>query len=134
VLNLVELVHYTPAIPCTLTVHLLISNADRWMSSALLGGSDWRLVALVLSPVLAVAGGLPGFTMHTYEGWQVAPFRNPLSEGVVDMQVKDNNNEWLREVAYKFIFLMQCALRAPLRPRALVAGRQRPWPRLPLRD
>ena len=42
------------------------------------------------------------------EGWQVAPFRNPLvAEQEAEVQVADFNNEWLREVAYKLIFVMQ---------------------------
>ena len=37
-------------------------------------------------------------------GWQVAPFDNPLE---VNVLVTDKNNQWLRIVAYFFIFNMQ---------------------------
>ena len=44
--------------------------------------------------------------MHTYEGWQVAPFDSPLIENT-NVVVSDKNNQWLRIVAYFFIFNMQ---------------------------
>jgi hypothetical protein len=47
--------------------------------------------------------------MHTYEGWQVAPFDSPLRGETEDTNVvvSDKNNQWLRIVAYFFIFNMQ---------------------------
>lgn len=45
--------------------------------------------------------------MHTYEGWQIAPFLNPLLPAGSSLKITENNNAWLREVAYKFIFVMQ---------------------------
>ena len=47
-----------------------------------------------------------GITMHEYEGWQVAFFQNPLD---TDFNIRDCNNEWLREVAYKLLFFLQGA-------------------------
>jgi hypothetical protein len=65
---------------------------------------EQRTLLFLLSPVIAFFGGLPGIMMHTYEGWQVAPFDNPLE---VNILVTDKNNQWLRIVAYFFIFNMQ---------------------------
>jgi len=62
-----------------------------------------------LSPIVAFFGGLPGIMMHTYEGWQVAPFDSPLrgDQSNTNVVVSDKNNQWLRIVAYFFIFNMQ---------------------------
>jgi hypothetical protein len=47
--------------------------------------------------------------MHTYEGWQVAPFDSPLRGEYenTNVVVSDKNNQWLRIVAYFLIFNMQ---------------------------
>ena len=60
---------------------------------------------MLLSPIIAFFGGIPGIMMHTYEGWQVAPFKNPLQDQ--NFKVFDYNNQWLRIVAYQFMFVMQ---------------------------
>ncbi len=44
--------------------------------------------------------------MHTYESWQIAPFRNPV-EGEFGLQ--DYNNGWMRAVAYKYLFIIHGA-------------------------
>jgi hypothetical protein len=50
--------------------------------------------------------------MHTYEGWQVAPFDSPLRGQSEDTNVvvSDKNNQWLRIVAYFFIFNRKIAV------------------------
>jgi hypothetical protein len=47
--------------------------------------------------------------MHTYEGWQVAPFDSPLRGEYenTNVVISDKNNQWLRIVAYFLIFNMQ---------------------------
>lgn len=103
-LNLVELVHWLPIIPAVLMANSVFTNPDQW--AAYLGeGATNRQLLMLLSPIIAFFGGLPGIMMHTYEGWQVAPFVNPLSDE--DFKVQDYNNQWLRIVAYQFIFVMQ---------------------------
>jgi len=106
-LNLVELVHWTPIIPAFLMAQSILSNSDKW--TAYFDNDQQRTLLFLLSPIIAFFGGLPGIMMHTYEGWQVAPFDSPLrgefeSTNVV---VSDKNNQWLRIVAYFFIFNMQ---------------------------
>lgn len=102
-LNLVELVHWLPIIPAVLMANQVFTNSAYW--SAYLDGDTNRQLLMLLSPIIAFFGGLPGIMMHTYEGWQVAPFVNPLSNP--DFKIKEYNNEWLRIVAYQFIFVMQ---------------------------
>ena len=102
-LNMVELVHWLPVIPAVLMARTVFVHSDAW--NLWLGGSLDRTLLLLLSPMVAFFGGLPGIMMHTYEGWQVAPFKNPLCDVQLDMKVY--NNEWLRIVAYQFIFVMQ---------------------------
>ena len=44
--------------------------------------------------------------MHQYEGWQVAPFRNPLQPHNGEAE-PEYNNAWLRAVAYQMLFSFQ---------------------------
>ena len=101
-LNLVELVHWTPIIPAFLMAQSVLANSAVW--TIYFDNDEQRTLLFLLSPVIAFFGGLPGIMMHTYEGWQVAPFDNPLE---VNVLVTDKNNQWLRIVAYFFIFNMQ---------------------------
>ena len=106
-LNLVELVHWTPIIPAFLMAQSILNNSDKWTNY--FDNDEQRTLLFLLSPIVAFFGGLPGIMMHTYEGWQVAPFDSPLrgeSENT-NVVVSDKNNQWLRIVAYFFIFNMQ---------------------------
>jgi hypothetical protein len=106
-LNLVELVHWTPIIPAFLIAQSIFNNSDKWTNY--FDNDKQRTLLFLLSPIVAFFGGLPGIMMHTYEGWQVAPFDSPLrgeSENT-NVVVSDKNNQWLRIVAYFFIFNMQ---------------------------
>ena len=102
ILNLVELVHWLPFIPTFILAYLIFHHSGDL--KPLLGDSDLRVFLLLLSPLIQTFGGLMGITMHEYEGWQVAFFKNPLD---CDFAVDHYNNEWLREVAYKLLFLLQ---------------------------
>ena len=106
-LNLVELVHWTPIIPAFLMAQSVLNNSDKWTDY--FDGDGQRTLLFLLSPIIAFFGGLPGIMMHTYEGWQVAPFDSPLRGQLEDTNVivSDKNNQWLRIVAYFFIFNMQ---------------------------
>ena len=44
--------------------------------------------------------------MHQYEGWQVAPFRNPLQPYNGEAE-PEYNDAWLRAVAYQMLFSFQ---------------------------
>ena len=106
-LNLIELIHWTPIIPAFLMAQSILNNSDNWTNY--FDNDRQRTLLFLLSPVVAFFGGLPGIMMHTYEGWQVAPFDSPLrgeSENT-NVIVSDKNNQWLRIVAYFFIFNMQ---------------------------
>jgi len=106
-LNLVELVHWTPIIPAFLMAQSILTNSDKW--TQYFDNDSQRTLLFLLSPIVAFFGGLPGIMMHTYEGWQVAPFDSPLrgKEENTNVIVSDKNNQWLRIVAYFFIFNMQ---------------------------
>jgi len=108
-LNLVELVHWTPIIPAFLMAQSILDNSDKWTNY--FDNDNQRTLLFLLSPIIAFFGGLPGIMMHTYEGWQVAPFDSPLrgESGTenTNVVVSDKNNQWLRIVAYFFIFNMQ---------------------------
>lgn len=106
-LNLVELVHWTPIIPAFLMAQSVLSNSDKW--TTYFDNDEQRTLLFLLSPIIAFFGGLPGIMMHTYEGWQVAPFDSPLRGELenTNVIVSDKNNQWLRIVAYFFIFNMQ---------------------------
>lgn len=106
-LNLVELVHWTPIIPAFLMAQSILRNNEQW--TIYFDNDQQRTLLFLLSPIIAFFGGLPGIMMHTYEGWQVAPFDSPLRGELEDTNVvvSDKNNQWLRIVAYFFIFNMQ---------------------------
>ena len=106
-LNLVELVHWTPIIPAFLMAQSILNNSDEWTDY--FDNDKQRTLLFLLSPIIAFFGGLPGIMMHTYEGWQVAPFDSPLrgKEEDTNVIVSNKNNQWLRIVAYFFIFNMQ---------------------------
>ena len=106
-LNLVELVHWTPIIPAFLMAQSILNNSDKWTNY--FDNDKQRTLLFLLSPIVAFFGGLPGIMMHTYEGWQVAPFDSPLRGELenTNVVVSDKNNQWLRIVAYFFIFNMQ---------------------------
>ncbi len=103
ILNLVEFVHWLPFIPTFILSFIIFQHAD---SLRTLLGSDIQVFLILLSPLVQTFGGLMGITMHEYEGWQVALFQNPLD---TDFNIRDCNNEWLREVAYKLLFFLQGA-------------------------
>jgi len=107
ILNLVELVHWTPIIPAFLMAQSVLHNSDKW--TQYFDNDEQRTLLFLLSPVIAFFGGLPGIMMHTYEGWQVAPFDSPLRGELenTNVVVSEKNNQWLRIVAYFFIFNMQ---------------------------
>ena len=106
-LNLVELVHWAPIIPAFLMAQSVLNNSENWTNY--FENDKQRTLLFLLSPIISFFGGLPGIMMHTYEGWQVAPFDNPLRGELEDTNVivSDKNNQWLRIVAYFFIFNMQ---------------------------
>ena len=106
-LNLVELVHWIPIIPAFLMAQSVLKNSGKW--TTYFDNDEQRTLLFLLSPIVAFFGGLPGIMMHTYEGWQVAPFDSPLRGEAenTNVVVSDKNNQWLRIVAYFFIFNMQ---------------------------
>jgi hypothetical protein len=106
-LNLVELVHWSPIIPAFLMAQSVLTHSDKW--TRYFDNDMQRALLFLLSPIIAFFGGLPGIMMHTYEGWQVAPFDSPLRGELenTNVIVSDKNNQWLRIVAYFFIFNMQ---------------------------
>ena len=106
-LNFVELVHWAPLIPAFLMAQSILTNSDKWTDYY--DNDEQRTILFLLSPIVAFFGGLPGIMMHTYEGWQVAPFDSPLrgKEENTNVIISDKNNQWLRIVAYFFIFNMQ---------------------------
>jgi hypothetical protein len=106
-LNIVELVHWAPIIPAFLMAQSVLNNNDSW--TIYFDNDNQRTLLFLLSPIIGFFGGLPGIMMHTYEGWQVAPFDNPLrgKDEDTNVIVSDKNNQWLRIVAYFFIFNMQ---------------------------
>jgi len=106
ILNLIELIHWAPALPAFLMANTIYHHSHWWEHA--LGhtqGVEFRMVGLILSPIVAFAGGLPAMAMHEFEGWQVAPFRSPEDKKCVNVQ--EYNNERLRRVNYRFIFVLQ---------------------------
>ncbi len=103
ILNLIEVIHWLPFIPAFLLAFYIFQHSS--LLSVKLGTSI-QVFLLMVSPLIQTFGGLMGIVMHEYEGWQVACFQNPLAS---EFNIKSFNNEWLREVAYKLLFLFQSA-------------------------
>lgn len=103
ILNLVEFVHWLPFLPTFILSFLIFQHSSELQA---LLGSEIQVFLILLSPLIQTFGGLMGITMHEYEGWQVVFFQNPLD---TNFEIRDCNNEWLREVAYKLLFFMQGA-------------------------
>ncbi len=103
ILNLVQLIHWTPFIPAFGLAYVIFHHAGD-LKPVL--PSDLQVFFLLASPLVQTFGGLMGITMHEYEGWQVVYFQNPLD---TQFPLTNSNNEWLREVAYKLLFILQGA-------------------------
>eukprot|EP00594_Rhizosolenia_setigera_P011917 CAMPEP_0178970528 /NCGR_PEP_ID=MMETSP0789-20121207/19615_1 /TAXON_ID=3005 /ORGANISM="Rhizosolenia setigera, Strain CCMP 1694" /LENGTH=332 /DNA_ID=CAMNT_0020657089 /DNA_START=124 /DNA_END=1122 /DNA_ORIENTATION=- len=102
ILNIVEGAHWLTLPPTFLGSYAIMLNHDFWLN--MFGGSELRVLLFCLAPLIGFVGGLPPIVMHTYESWQVAPFRNPV-EG--EFVLQDYNNGWMRAVAYKYLFIIQ---------------------------
>ena len=89
-LNFVELVHWAPIIPAFMMAQSILNYSDGWTLH--FNNDKQRTLLFLLSPIIAFFGGLPGIMMHTYEGWQVAPFDSPLRGGLEDTNVVVSEN------------------------------------------
>ncbi|MEH2252390.1 hypothetical protein [Nostoc sp.] len=103
ILNLIEFIHWFPFIPAFILSFLVFQHSS---TLNLRLGTDLQVFFILVSPLIQTFGGLAGIMMHEYEGWQVVHFQNPLDS---DFNIKNINNEWLREVAYKLLFILQGA-------------------------
>ncbi|MBD2253346.1 hypothetical protein [Nostoc parmelioides] len=101
ILNLVEFVHWILLIPSFILSFIIFQHSDVLVSRL---GTDLQVYLLSVAPLIQAFAGLVAVVMHEYEGWQVVYFQNPLDS---DFNIKDCNNQWLREVAYKMLFFLQ---------------------------
>ena len=101
ILNLVEFVHWILLVP-SFFLSFIIFQHDDVLATRL--GTDLQVYLLSVAPVIQAFAGLVAVVMHEYEGWQVVYFKNPVD---VNFNIKDYNNEWLREIAYKMLFFLQ---------------------------
>ncbi|MDJ0796565.1 MAG: hypothetical protein QNJ51_06965 [Calothrix sp. MO_167.B12] len=101
ILNLVELVHWILLIPSFILSFIIFQHTDVLVAKI---GTDLQVYLLSVAPLIQAFAGLVAVVMHEYEGWQVVCFKNPLDS---DFNIKDFNNEWLREIAYKMLFFLQ---------------------------
>jgi hypothetical protein len=107
ILNVIELFHWV-SFPIGFYLFWTIFENSGKLSAAI-GGENpiMGLFFLLLAHVPQVyGGGISGNLMHQYEGWQVAPFRNPLKPHNGEAE-PDYNNAWLRAVAYQMLFSFQ---------------------------
>ena len=73
-----------PIIPAFLMAQSILSNNDKW--TLYFDNDQQRTLIFLLSPIVAFFEDF-GIMMHTYEGWQVAPFDNPLRGSEEDTNV-----------------------------------------------
>ncbi|KAG2491306.1 hypothetical protein HYH03_010312 [Edaphochlamys debaryana] len=114
ILNAIEAIHWISFPAGFWVVHYIFVHADK--IAPYVGGDPTRVFFLMLGLLSQVfGGGISGNMMHLYEGWQVAPFRNPLAlpeapvppGDVEQLRVPSYNNAWLRSVAYQMLFTFQ---------------------------
>ena len=106
ILNLIEITHWVSFPIGFLVTFILFDKA--LVIAPHVDNSNLRVFCLLLGLLSQVyGGGISGNMMHKYEGWQVAPFRNPLDSGTQKYHVSDFNNAWLRSVAYEMLFAFQ---------------------------
>lgn len=103
ILNIIEIIHWLPLVPAVLIAYHVFQHSTILSRNL---GTDLQVFLLLLSPLVQTFGGFMAIVMHEYEGWQVVRFQNPLDS---DFNIKNFNNEWLREVAYKLLFMFQSA-------------------------
>lgn len=103
ILNLIEVIHWLPLIPALILAFYIFQHSSLLSTNL---GTDIQVFLLLVSPLVQTFGGFMAIVMHEYEGWQVVCFQNPLDS---DFNIKSFNNEWLREVAYKLLFMFQSA-------------------------
>ena len=101
ILNLVELVHWILLIPAFILSFIVFQHSSALKSIL---GTDMQVFCILVAPLIQAFAGLVAVVMHEYEGWQIAYFKNPLDS---NFNIKQFNNEWLREVAYKMLFQLQ---------------------------
>eukprot|EP00731_Ephydatia_muelleri_P020778 Em0013g505a len=80
ILNLIEITHWVSFPIGFLVTFILFDKA--LVIAPHVDNSNLRVFCLLLGLLSQVyGGGISGNMMHKYEGWQVAPFRNPLDSG-----------------------------------------------------
>jgi len=102
ILNVIEFAHWLTIVPTFLGSFAVMQSHDFWLN--MFDGSELRVLLWCLAPIIGFVGGIPPIVMHTYESWQMSPFRNPV-QGQIEL--RDYNNGWLRAIIYKFIFIIQ---------------------------
>lgn len=94
-LNMVEAGHWMNLLPCFFVLFTLNNN------SQFLGTNSFFFE---LSVIMNAFGIVAAIVMHSYEGWQIAPFLNPLANIDDDdadtphSDIEHSNNAWLRTV------------------------------------
>ncbi|NEP55315.1 MAG: hypothetical protein F6K65_43660, partial [Moorea sp. SIO3C2] len=101
ILNLVEFVHWILLVPSFYLSYIIFEHTDT-LTQVL--GDSLQVYLLSVAPLIQAFAGLVAVVMHEYEGWQVVFFKNPVNQ---DFRIQDVNNAWLREIAYKMLFLLQ---------------------------
>jgi len=102
ILNIVEVAHWLIVLPTFLGSYAVGLNHDFWLN--MYEGSELRVLLWCFAPFFSFVAALPAFVMHTYESWQVAPFRNPIDG---DFLLQDYNNGWMRAIVYKYLLIFQ---------------------------
>jgi len=104
ILNLVEWMHWV-SFPIGFWLFWTMFNHMKELGSAINPSNPtFSVFFLLFAHVSQVyGGGISGNMMHQYEGWQVAPFRNPLRTDAEP----EYNDAWLRAVAYQMLFSFQ---------------------------
>lgn len=113
VLNLSQFFHIL-AFPITFYVTWTVYKNDDVIALSF-DGDKFRVYLVMLSMLLQTVGsGVASMIVHTYEGWQIAPFKNPMvrpedvtSEDIQTLRVDKYNNYWLFSIQYQILMIFQ---------------------------
>jgi hypothetical protein len=116
ILNIIEFLHWS-SFPLGFYVAAFIFKHQDEIAAIAFHDDRLRVFLVLQGLMCQVFAGLAANLMHIYEGWQVAPFLNPLSTHSAaqargspapgSFRVEDYNNAWLRAVTYQTLFTFQ---------------------------
>ncbi|CAB9519246.1 expressed unknown protein [Seminavis robusta] len=110
ILNLVQAAHWSLGIPLLVNSYVFCSQFELW-SSAVANHDPTRMLLLILYPMVTFMSALFPIVSHSYDDWQLAPFRdqhasnNDTTSQPLEYPAQDYGNDRLHRFGYNMLFL-----------------------------